>query len=295
MIASSTTYYPFGMPLKSLALQAYRFGFNGKEKDPEWTGTEGSHLAFRYRIHDARIGRFLSIDPLTKDYPWNSPYAFSENRVIDRIELEGLEAVPITYVDENTGENVKQIRITIEVVSSSYVEDKTLLRERVDGIASQLQESYSGSDLATNTRYEMNINVEYNLENSEPEAEYYMELVQNVDGCSYWSVGSVDNIGDSQENRIQVEVAAGTGNPDGTNNSKDETDRTGAHEVLHTLGLRHPQLQDSDNDLIFGTENLMYQGGNGTDLTNTQRERAFKEVEKDYKPPKVAKDVENHY
>ncbi|MFW5983344.1 MAG: hypothetical protein ACOCQ4_02495 [bacterium] len=99
MIASSTTYYPFGMPLKSLALQAYRFGFQGQacpersrwKKDPEWTGQQGSHLAFKYRIHDARIGRFLSIDPLTKDYPWNSPYAFSENRVIDGIDLEGLE------------------------------------------------------------------------------------------------------------------------------------------------------------------------------------------------------------
>ena len=46
----------------------------------------------QYRIHDARLGRFLSRDPLAPDYPWNSPYAFSENRVVDRIELEGLES-----------------------------------------------------------------------------------------------------------------------------------------------------------------------------------------------------------
>jgi hypothetical protein len=37
--------------------QEYRYGFNGKEKDTEWTGNEGSHLAFKYRIHDARIER----------------------------------------------------------------------------------------------------------------------------------------------------------------------------------------------------------------------------------------------
>ena len=42
-------------------------------------------------MYDARIGRFLSIDPLAPKYPWNSPYAFSENRVIDAVELEGLE------------------------------------------------------------------------------------------------------------------------------------------------------------------------------------------------------------
>ncbi|OEK07298.1 hypothetical protein A8C32_17825 [Flavivirga aquatica] len=43
-------------------------------------------------MHDPRIGRFFAVDPLAKEYPWNSSYAFSENRVMDRIELEGLEA-----------------------------------------------------------------------------------------------------------------------------------------------------------------------------------------------------------
>ena len=46
-------------------------------------------------MHDPRIGRFFSIDPFAKDYPHNSPYAFSENRVIDGIELEGLEYLSI--------------------------------------------------------------------------------------------------------------------------------------------------------------------------------------------------------
>jgi hypothetical protein len=37
------------------------------------------------------LGRFLSIDPLSSVYPWNSPYAFAENKVIQFIELEGAE------------------------------------------------------------------------------------------------------------------------------------------------------------------------------------------------------------
>jgi len=45
-------------------------------------------------MHDARVGRFWSIDPLASKYPHNSPYAFSENRVIDSNELEGLETIP---------------------------------------------------------------------------------------------------------------------------------------------------------------------------------------------------------
>jgi len=75
-------------------VKAYRYGFQGQEIDNEVKG-EGNSVNYKYRMHDARIGRFFAIDPLTKSYPWNSPYAFSENRVIDSRELEGLERVSI--------------------------------------------------------------------------------------------------------------------------------------------------------------------------------------------------------
>jgi hypothetical protein len=44
-------------------------------------------------VEDPRLGRFFSVDPLAAKYPHNSVYAFSENRVIDGVELEGLEVV----------------------------------------------------------------------------------------------------------------------------------------------------------------------------------------------------------
>lgn len=72
----------------------YRYGFQGQEMDNEIKG-EGNSLNFKYRMHDPRVGRFFAVDPLSKQYPWNSPYAFSENRVIDAIELEGLEKVKL--------------------------------------------------------------------------------------------------------------------------------------------------------------------------------------------------------
>ena len=46
-------------------------------------------------MHDPRIGRFFAVDPIGKSFPWNSPYAFSENVVIHAIELEGLERVEV--------------------------------------------------------------------------------------------------------------------------------------------------------------------------------------------------------
>ena len=47
-------------------------------------------------MHDPRVGRFFAVDPLFRKYPYNSPYAFSENRVMDGVELEGLEFENIT-------------------------------------------------------------------------------------------------------------------------------------------------------------------------------------------------------
>jgi hypothetical protein len=69
----------------------YRYGYENQESDDEVYGDDNL-LAFEYRMADPRLGRFWSVDPLFRKYPWNSPYAFSENRVTNSIELEGLEA-----------------------------------------------------------------------------------------------------------------------------------------------------------------------------------------------------------
>ncbi len=52
---------------------------------------EGNSINYKYRMHDPRVGRFFAVDPLFKEYPYYSPYQFSGNRLIDMIELEGLE------------------------------------------------------------------------------------------------------------------------------------------------------------------------------------------------------------
>ena len=96
MAISAQDYEPFGslLPGRNYSSSSYRFGFQGQEKDDELHGAAGTSISYEYRMHDPRIGRFLSIDPLAGKYPHNSPYAFSENRVIDAVELEGLEEVP---------------------------------------------------------------------------------------------------------------------------------------------------------------------------------------------------------
>ena len=89
---------------------SYRFGFNGKENDPETYG-EGNIYDYGFRIYNPRLGRFLSVDPLTSEYPWYTPYQFAGNKPVWCIDLDGLEeALPkqpakiplITNVSEST-------------------------------------------------------------------------------------------------------------------------------------------------------------------------------------------------
>jgi RHS repeat-associated protein len=93
-VLTAQDYYPFGMTMPGRVFNSgdYRYGFQNQEQDPEIKG-EGNSVSFKYRMHDPRIGRFFAVDPLTAKYPYNSPYAFSENRVIDAIELEGREKI----------------------------------------------------------------------------------------------------------------------------------------------------------------------------------------------------------
>ena len=70
---------------------SYRFGFNGKEKDSDGEWGNSAHYDYGFRIYDPSIARFLSVDPLTADYPSWSPYPFGMNRPIDGIDLDGLE------------------------------------------------------------------------------------------------------------------------------------------------------------------------------------------------------------
>jgi len=91
-LVSSSDYSPFGVQLdgRTFSSSDYRYGFQGQEMDDEIKG-EGNSVNYKFRMHDPRVGRFFAVDPLASKYPHNSPYAFSENRVIDGLELEGLE------------------------------------------------------------------------------------------------------------------------------------------------------------------------------------------------------------
>jgi RHS repeat-associated protein len=90
-VLSANDYYPFGMRMPERHEGSYRYGFNGKEQDPEVKGN-GAQYDYGFRIYDPRIAKFLSIDPLFKTYPYYTPYQFASNSPIIAIDVDGLES-----------------------------------------------------------------------------------------------------------------------------------------------------------------------------------------------------------
>jgi RHS repeat-associated protein len=95
-VLMSTDYYPYGseMPGRVWNSPLYRYGFNGKEKDDDFNG-EGNVYDYGFRVYDARLGRFLSVDPLAPEYPGLTPYQYASNTPIMAIDLDGLESLPV--------------------------------------------------------------------------------------------------------------------------------------------------------------------------------------------------------
>ena len=103
------------LPNRHGSSTAYRYGFQGQEKDDEIKG-EGNSINYTYRMHDPRVGRFFTVDPLARSFAHNSPYAFSENRVMDGIELEGREFSRVEGNNLQNGKKDIKIKLSFRVV-----------------------------------------------------------------------------------------------------------------------------------------------------------------------------------
>ena len=87
-IVSLKDYYPFGATMKGRTYTAsggkYRYGFNGMEQDDDL----GEDYTTEYRMYDAGIGRWFSMDPLA--YVDEAPYNYISNNPVNRTDRLGL-------------------------------------------------------------------------------------------------------------------------------------------------------------------------------------------------------------
>jgi RHS repeat-associated protein len=83
-------YYPFGMllPNRHASSAAYRYGFNGMEKDDELKGI-GNSYDFGARMLDPRVGRWFKMDNEFSRLPDLTPYGYVNGNPIRYIDPDG--------------------------------------------------------------------------------------------------------------------------------------------------------------------------------------------------------------
>jgi RHS repeat-associated protein len=85
----------------------YSFGFNGKDKESEFNS--GAY-DFGARIHDARLGRWMSVDPKATKYPGFSCYSSNGNSPLYFVDKAGEEN--IVYLIYVTPKSNKKAELT---------------------------------------------------------------------------------------------------------------------------------------------------------------------------------------
>jgi RHS repeat-associated protein len=117
-IRQSTDYSAFGVQLSGRNLyktgaKKSRFGMNGMEVDDEIKGG-GNSYDFGARMLDPRLGRWLTIDPMSSKHPNNSPYLFCNANPILFKDPDGKDFI-ITIIQE-PGRN----EIIVSTVAHAY-------------------------------------------------------------------------------------------------------------------------------------------------------------------------------
>ncbi|MEL6635560.1 MAG: RHS repeat-associated core domain-containing protein [Bacteroidota bacterium] len=199
---SGSDYYPFGLAMAGRRASAddYRYGFNGKENDRDW-GTKWIQ-DYGFRLYNPSIAKFLSVDPLTAEYPWYTPYQFAGNMPIVAIDLDGLEPNLSTTSEEN--ENGVY---AVDEVSFDQTSSKSNATFTMGGFRFHGYQDDAGNEFFIASRYDERLDEVDGLGTTyqlayvvKPEGLGY--FIENIDDlftkseyqhCYNWAYGRMDN------------------------------------------------------------------------------------------------------
>jgi hypothetical protein len=214
-------------------------------------------------MYDPRVGKFLSVDPLTSRYPCLSPYQFAENQPVWAVDLNGLERYIVTnFVNRNN----EIVRTTIEGIRSSDTKQAVNLQlKNAHGRPLTSQDVYVIKQLSDNPPQGSNATVQ--------------------------GVGGKTSLSRDEQRALNHSVATGT-DENTTSSSDVPFDKNISYEFIFDGKGKYTSsyFDQSKNEFFAGALNFYYHTIEGTDLVGGNYDGSGKS-HIDLSPTGVSNDV----
>lgn len=248
-------------------------------------GKNDSLLDKRF-IKPEQILRFISSDPLSSKYPASSPYNYTDNNPILRIDPDGRDWIVATTTDKNGNRNV-HITFTGAILNSGSTSAADVAKFKTAAemqIKNAYTQSYTGQanfqtrniskldgvyiPMTTSETIKVNVTIDVNIHviNDKSDLASNDHLIEIVPKSTFGDKGNSITLGQAgfYGKHVQINEGAVADINSGVNQ------KTVPHELGHTAGLFHPNEGGgifgffvSPQHMKDGTQNnnLMYQTG----------------------------------
>jgi len=234
-----------------------RYGFNGMEIDNEIKNGDGNSYDFGARMLDPRLGRWLTLDPLSGKYPDASPYLAMNNN-------------PIVYIDPNGKNGIASIvGDKVVVTQNYYFYGSGIDNAKASEIAKGIEDAWNsanGKVTIDGKEYAVEFKVSAQAIEGPEKAAEMLQTAAFED--NFVAIGDdksryPENVSDKTRAGKLINTSRTHGKSAWWNNAQDEefAGTTFSHEPSHGLGMSgHPDV-NSDGTLKT-TVGTMDENGN---------------------------------
>lgn len=182
----------------------------------------------------------MSVDPLAAQYPWNSTYAFAENRPIDGIDLEGKEWRTAI------GDKGREVNCTIVIVNRSKEFSERAMGFFQDKLIKKFSEVFGTDQISA----QLNI-VQYTQQQQPAPIFVILGDIEGKDlnnGMIRYEGGSAQRA-DGTNGLSQGGITRVAATVDGERIGINQMIINALHELGHKAGLDHPWGTNAPSDI----------------------------------------------